>query len=171
MMSLDDGAQPRVSAVAAAAVEAVLALAASVPGVLLAAAAAVMQEKGSDVALLRDMPLLPEDGATPLLYLHILRNDRGWLIQPRNPQSGRLHRLSSRARQITKRGRLKRWVTDFGWILYPMSNWILDTIHSKPYRPRISSTELREKLLREKLVAMRRTASHDKVGGNTTASK
>ncbi|KAJ8180548.1 hypothetical protein LV164_002722 [Aspergillus fumigatus] len=44
-------------------------------------------------------------------------------------------------------------------------------IHSKPNRPRISSTELREKLLRERLVAMRRTASHDKVGGNTTASK
>ncbi|KAG2024762.1 hypothetical protein GB937_003461 [Aspergillus fischeri] len=46
-----------------------------------------------------------------------------------------------------------------------------ETIHSKPNRPRISSTELREKLLRERLVAMRRTASHDKVGGSTTASK
>ncbi|KAF7163478.1 hypothetical protein CNMCM5623_008379 [Aspergillus felis] len=46
-----------------------------------------------------------------------------------------------------------------------------ETIHSKSNRPRISSTELREKLLREKLVAMRRTASHDKVGGNTIASK
>lgn len=121
-MSADDDAQPGVSAAVAVAVEAVLALAASVRGVLLAAAAAVMGEKGRDVALLRDMPLLPEDGATPLLYLHILRNDRGWLIQPRNPQSGRLHRLSSRARQITTRRILKRWVTDFRWIFYPMSN-------------------------------------------------
>lgn len=122
MMSADDDARPGVSAAVAVAVEAVLALAASVRGVLLAAAAAVMGEKGRDVALLRDMPLLPEDGATPLLYLHILRNDRGWLIQPRNPQSGRLHRLSSRARQITTRRILKRWVTDFRWIFYPMSN-------------------------------------------------
>ena len=121
MMTADDAAQPGVSA--AAAVEAVLALAASVRDVLLAAAvaAAVMQEKGRDVALLRDMPLLPEDGAIPLLYLHILRNDRGWLIQPRNPQGGRLHRLSSRALQIPRRRILKRWVTDFRWILYPMS--------------------------------------------------
>ncbi|RHZ71521.1 hypothetical protein CDV55_108014 [Aspergillus turcosus] len=46
-----------------------------------------------------------------------------------------------------------------------------DTEETKPNRLRISSTELREKLLREKLVAMRRTASQDKVGGNTTASK
>ncbi|KAF7117851.1 hypothetical protein CNMCM5793_007154 [Aspergillus hiratsukae] len=46
-----------------------------------------------------------------------------------------------------------------------------DTEETKPNRLRISSTELREKLLREKLVAMRRTASQDKVGGNTTTSK
>jgi hypothetical protein len=121
MMNADHAAQPGVSAAAAAAVEDVLAVAASVRDVLLAAGAAVMQEKGRDVALLRDMPLLPEDGATPLLYLHILRNDRGWLIQPRNPQGGRLHRLSSRAQQIARRRILKRWVTDFRWILYPMS--------------------------------------------------
>ncbi|KAF9892867.1 hypothetical protein FE257_000456 [Aspergillus nanangensis] len=39
-----------------------------------------------------------------------------------------------------------------------------------PTRPRISSTELREKLLREKLVAMRRTTSSDKVGSSHSPS-
>ncbi|PWY92722.1 hypothetical protein BO70DRAFT_425392 [Aspergillus heteromorphus CBS 117.55] len=43
-----------------------------------------------------------------------------------------------------------------------------ETTTSNPARARISSSELRERLLREKIVAMRRTASSDKVGSTLT---
>ncbi|PYH93817.1 hypothetical protein BO71DRAFT_326818 [Aspergillus ellipticus CBS 707.79] len=45
-----------------------------------------------------------------------------------------------------------------------------ETTASNPARARISSSELREKLLREKIVAMRRTAPSDKVGSNSNST-
>ena len=48
----------------------------------------------------------------------------------------------------------------------PSTNWINFQVNTRNQGPRISSTELREKFLREKLVAKRRTTAGEKVGGH-----